>query len=89
MSDLSPIGRRDSSLAAPVCATVGWTDLDVRAVDTARVLGTGLLTAAMLGLGADVHVATLVRTGGRAVALGAAATAVTASVSLAGIYLLA
>ena len=30
--------RRDASLAAPIVARAGWTDLDVRAVDTARVL---------------------------------------------------
>jgi transketolase len=29
---------RDASLAAPVVARAGWTDLDVRAVDTVRVL---------------------------------------------------
>ncbi len=29
---------RDASLSAPVASTVGWTDLDVRAVDTVRVL---------------------------------------------------
>ena len=29
---------RDASLAAPVANDVGWTDLDVRAVDTARLL---------------------------------------------------
>ncbi|WP_022924042.1 transketolase [Serinicoccus marinus] len=29
---------RDSALARPVCSQVGWTDADVRAVDTARVL---------------------------------------------------
>ena len=29
---------RDSSLAAPVATRAGWTDLDVRAVDTARLL---------------------------------------------------
>lgn len=59
------------------------------ALDGARVAGTALLTAAMLGLGADVHVPTLVRTGGRAFALGAVSTAVTTTVSLAGLYLLA
>lgn len=59
------------------------------ALDGAQVVGTALLTAAMLGLGADVHVPTLVRTGGRALALGAVSTAVTASTSLAGLYLLA
>jgi transketolase len=31
-------GRRDPSLAAPVATRAGWTDLDVRAVDTARLL---------------------------------------------------
>ena len=29
---------RDGSLAAPVAARAGWTDLDVRAVDTVRLL---------------------------------------------------
>jgi len=29
---------RDASLAAPVAARAGWTDLDVRAVDTVRIL---------------------------------------------------
>jgi len=29
---------RDASLAAPIASTLGWTDVDVRAVDTARVL---------------------------------------------------
>ncbi len=29
---------RDANLAAPVATEVGWTDLDVRAVDTARIL---------------------------------------------------
>jgi len=31
-------GSRDSSLAAPVATRAGWGDLDVRAVDTARLL---------------------------------------------------
>ncbi len=30
--------RRDPSLAAPIATSVGWTDLDIRAVDTARIL---------------------------------------------------
>lgn len=30
--------RRDPSLSAPRCSEVGWSDLDVRAVDTVRVL---------------------------------------------------
>jgi len=29
---------RDASLAAPIAAVAGWTDVDVRAVDTARLL---------------------------------------------------
>ena len=33
-----PTTSRDESLAAPVASEVGWTDLDVRAVDTARLL---------------------------------------------------
>lgn len=34
----SPLAGRDSSLAAPVVSQVGWTDVDVRAVDTVRIL---------------------------------------------------
>ena len=34
----STVGQRDPSLAPPVVAETGWTDLDVRAVDTVRVL---------------------------------------------------
>jgi len=30
--------NRDASLAAPIAAVAGWTDVDVRAVDTARLL---------------------------------------------------
>jgi transketolase len=30
--------RRDASLAAPIATRAGWTDVDVRAVDTVRVL---------------------------------------------------
>jgi transketolase len=39
-NDIAPgtSGRRDPSLAAPVATRAGWTDLDVRAVDTARLL---------------------------------------------------
>ena len=29
---------RDAALAAPIVSRTGWTDLDVRAVDTARLL---------------------------------------------------
>ncbi|GAB77198.1 transketolase [Austwickia chelonae] len=38
MSQLRPFALRDQSLAAPVAESVGWSDLDVRAVDTARIL---------------------------------------------------
>jgi transketolase len=31
-------GSRDASLAAPIATRAGWTDVDVRAVDTARLL---------------------------------------------------
>lgn len=34
----SPIAQRDASLARPIADKVGWTDLDIRAVDTIRVL---------------------------------------------------
>ena len=39
-NDIAPStsGGRDPSLAAPVATRAGWTDLDVRAVDTARLL---------------------------------------------------
>ncbi|MBW3087035.1 Transketolase [Austwickia sp. TVS 96-490-7B] len=37
MSESSPI-LRDPALPQPICAKVGWSDLDVRAVDTARLL---------------------------------------------------
>ncbi|MEO7745882.1 MAG: transketolase family protein, partial [Actinomycetota bacterium] len=35
---MSNTTSRDVSLAAPIASTLGWTDVDVRAVDTARVL---------------------------------------------------
>jgi transketolase len=34
----TPSRSRDASLAAPIATRAGWTDLDVRAVDTVRVL---------------------------------------------------
>jgi transketolase len=34
----TPSRNRDASLAAPIATRAGWTDLDVRAVDTVRVL---------------------------------------------------
>ncbi|MDF8264043.1 transketolase [Luteipulveratus flavus] len=34
----SSVGQRDPSLAAPVVEKTGWNDLDLRAVDTVRVL---------------------------------------------------
>jgi len=37
-SGTAPDASRDTSLAAPVATRAGWTELDVRAVDTARLL---------------------------------------------------
>jgi transketolase len=34
----APLGRRDPSLTRPVARQAGWTETDVRAVDTIRVL---------------------------------------------------
>ncbi len=56
---------------------------------TARVATTLALGAAMVALGSQVHVGRLVRGGGRALALGAVATAVAMSVSLAGLLVIA
>ena len=50
-------------------------------LDVARVTTTGLLAAAMVGLGVGVDLPHLVRTGGRAAILGAASTLVAAAVS--------
>ena len=41
MSDTQPTSKkwtRDASLATPIATKVGWSDVDVRAVDTARLL---------------------------------------------------
>jgi uncharacterized membrane protein YadS len=46
-----------------------------------------LLGAAMVALGTQIHLRRLVRTGGRALALGGAATLVAAGVSLGGLAL--
>ena len=59
--------------------------LSDRFLTTTGVLTTVLLAAAMVGLGAQVHVRRLVRTGGRALGLGAVSTAVALAVSLAGL----
>ena len=37
-TDASPIAGRDDSLTLPKADAVGWSDLDIRAVDTARIL---------------------------------------------------
>ena len=37
-ADTALLAIRDEHLPRPVAQDVGWTDLDVRAVDTARVL---------------------------------------------------
>ena len=56
-------------------------------LDAARNATTVALAAAMVGLGAQVPLARLARTGGRALALGAASTAVAMVVSLGGLLL--
>ena len=38
MNQQAAIGRRDASLTWPVAHQAGWTETDVRAVDTIRVL---------------------------------------------------
>ncbi|MBK7723352.1 MAG: transketolase [Austwickia sp.] len=38
MTDSPAISRRDPSLSLPVATHTGWTDLDIRAVDTIRLL---------------------------------------------------
>jgi uncharacterized integral membrane protein (TIGR00698 family) len=53
----------------------------------AKVATTLLLAGALFGLGTSVHLAGLVRTGGRAVALGAVSTVVAAATSLLAIVL--
>jgi uncharacterized membrane protein YadS len=53
----------------------------------ATVLTTLLLAGALFGLGTSVHLASLVRTGGRALLLGAGSTVVAAGVSLLSITL--
>lgn len=61
--------------------------LSDRFLTTTGVLTTVLLAAAMVGLGAQVHVRRLVRTGGRALGLGAVSTVVALGVSLGGLVL--
>lgn len=56
-------------------------------LDGAHVLTTLLLAGALFGLGTSVHLPSLVRTGGRAVVLGAGSSLVAGVVSLAGIAL--
>ncbi|HET8602152.1 MAG TPA: putative sulfate exporter family transporter [Segeticoccus sp.] len=56
-------------------------------LDGAHVLTTLLLAGALFGLGTSVHLASLIRTGGRAVLLGAGSTLIAACISLLGIAL--
>lgn len=59
------------------------------ALDAAQVVTTLVLAGALFGLGTGVHVRTLLRTGGRAMALGLVSTVVAAGTSLAAIHLFA
>lgn len=56
-------------------------------LDGADVVCTLLLAGALFGLGTSVHLASLIRTGGRSLVLGLVSTVVAAAVSLAGIAL--
>jgi len=72
-------------LVAVVVRSTGVVPATVLTV--AHQLSTMALGAAMFALGTQVHVARLVRTGGRAVGLGAVATVVAMTVSLGGLTL--
>ncbi|MFG2224375.1 YeiH family protein [Streptomyces sp. NPDC048644] len=61
--------------------------LPASVLDAAQTLTTLLLAGALFGLGTSVHLVSLIRTGGRAVVLGAASTVLAAAVSFAGIAL--
>lgn len=61
--------------------------LPTAVLDPVKTLTTLLLAAALFGLGTAVHVPTLVRTGGRAVVLGAVSTVLAALVSGVGVAL--
>jgi uncharacterized integral membrane protein (TIGR00698 family) len=74
-------------LAAVAVRSTGL--LSERALTMAGVLTTVLLASAMVGLGAQVHLRRLVRTGGRALGLGAVSTLVALAVSLGGLVLVA
>ena len=74
-------------LAAVAIRSTGL--LPDRVLTHASVLTTVLLAAAMVGLGAQVRVGRLLRTGGRPLALGAVSTLVALGVSLGGLVLVA
>jgi uncharacterized integral membrane protein (TIGR00698 family) len=61
--------------------------LPTGAIETARVVTSLLLAAALFGLGSGVRVQVLIATGPRALILGAASTALIAAVAYAGILL--
>lgn len=72
-------------------AMVGLRSLDLLpnvVLDGAEVITTLLLAGALFGLGTSVHLVSLMKTGGRAVLLGAGSTLIAALVSLASIWLL-
>ena len=74
---------------ADLMAAVTELGTALRELVDASVLTTVLLAAAMVGLGAQVHLRRLLRTGGRALALGAVSTVVALGVSLGGLVLVA
>ena len=66
-------------LVAVLLRSTGWLPDPV--LDVAKVTTTALLTAAMFGLGTGVDLRVLVRTGGRAAALGAVSTLLATAVA--------
>lgn len=73
-------------------ACVGIRSTGMLPADLLTVIGhvqTIALSAALFGLGTGVHVASLVRSGGKALALGTVSTVVVGCVSLAGVLLIA
>ncbi|MDZ5079088.1 YeiH family protein [Nesterenkonia sp. HG001] len=73
-------------LAAAALASL--VDLPADLLDPARTITTLLMTMAMVGIGAGVHLPQLLRRGGPALAVGAFGTVVALGVSLIGVVLL-
>jgi len=72
-------------LAAIVVASTGWLPQPV--LDGAKLAQQVLLTAALVGLGAGIHIKVLRRTGGRALVLGVLSWVLVAAVAYLGVRL--